>query len=213
MINEMIKRSANEGLEKVRIPTWQTLAKIEMFDSSDEASAMPAFQERLENYRQANNMDQYPDEQKPVLRNHKKTTDEYQKKYRKGEEVQDEDGNSWIEFDVTEEDAKAPVVAFQKEGGEAKGAVKFDKNGAATVYVFDGADLSTLAHEMVGHVGRRLFERLAKKSPSFARDYESAKKWAGVKEDGVWTTEAEEKFARGFERYLRDKKGPNDSTA
>jgi len=75
------------------------------------------------------------------------------------------------------------------------------------VYMFNGADVSSLAHEMSGHLSRRFLEQLSNVDEDFASDYEKAKKWAGVK-DNQWTIAAEEKWARGFERYLRDGKAP-----
>jgi hypothetical protein len=64
-----------------------------------------------------------------------------------------------------------------------------------------------LAHEFTGHLGRRFLEKLAESNEAFGKDYESIKKWAGVK-DNTWSTRAEEKFARAFERYLREGKAP-----
>lgn len=117
--------------------------------------------------------------------------------------VEDDNGMKWIETKITDEDASNPIIAFQKEGGKAKAAVDFINDNKATVYIFDGADISSLAHEMTGHLGRRFLESLAKESPAFAKEYNTVKKWAGVKGD-KWSTRAEEKFARAFERYLRE---------
>jgi hypothetical protein len=117
--------------------------------------------------------------------------------------VEDDNGMKWIETKITDEDASNPIIAFQKEGGKAKAAVDFINDNKATIYIFDGADISSLAHEMTGHLGRRFLESLAKESPAFAKEYNTVKKWAGVKGD-KWSTRAEEKFARAFERYLRE---------
>jgi hypothetical protein len=122
----------------------------------------------------------------------------------------DENGNVWYETEITPEDLDNPIIAFQKEGEKAKAAIDFTIDQKATVHIFKGADISSLAHEMTGHIGRRVLERLAAKNADFAKDYEAAKKWAGV-DDNFWHTAAEEKFARGFERYLRSGKAPNKS--
>ena len=122
----------------------------------------------------------------------------------------DKNKNLWLETKITEEDRNNPVIAFQKEGEKAKAAIDFMNEGRATVHIFKGADISSLAHEMTGHIGRRVLERLAAQNEDFAKDYEAAKKWAGVKGD-YWHTAAEEKFARGFERYLRSGKAPSKS--
>lgn len=117
--------------------------------------------------------------------------------------VEDGNGMKWLETQITDQDRTNPIVAFQKDGARAKGAVDFVNDNKATVYLFNGADISTLAHEFTGHVGRRFLEQLAQSDAKFAKDYEAIKKWANVK-DNEWTTAAEEKFARGFEKYLRD---------
>jgi hypothetical protein len=124
------------------------------------------------------------------------------------EVVKDNNGKSWIRTSITAADASNPVIAFQEEGGKIKGAIDFSNDNKASVYVFDGADISTLTHEMSGHLGRRVLEKLAETNSDFAKDYENAKKWAGVK-DNQWTRSAEEKWARGFEKYLRSGKAPS----
>jgi hypothetical protein len=124
------------------------------------------------------------------------------------EVVKDNNGKSWIRTSITAADASNPVIAFQEEGGKIKGAIDFSNDNKASVYVFDGADISTLTHEMSGHLGRRVLEKLAETNADFAKDYETAKKWAGV-EDNQWTRGAEEKWARGFEKYLRSGKAPS----
>ena len=65
---------------------------------------------------------------------------------------------------------------------------------------------------MTGHIGRRVLEQLSLVDKSFAKDYEAIKKWANVK-DNEWGRTAEEKFARGFERYLRIGVAPSKSLA
>jgi hypothetical protein len=76
--------------------------------------------------------------------------------------------------------------------------------------MFETADVSTILHEFAGgHLGRRILEDLAEENEDFAVHYENATKWAGA-ENG-WTTEAEEKFARGWERYIRTGTAPIES--
>lgn len=78
-----------------------------------------------------------------------------------------------------------------------KGSVEFLEDGRTIIKAFESADVSTIAHEL-GHVFRRDIS---------GADLTAAARWAGAK-NGVWTVDAEEKFARGFERYLRDGKAP-----
>ena len=145
--------------------------------------------------------------QKTVVNKYKELNKIFKKMRPDAEVITDDNGMQWLETKLTPEDANNPLIAFQEEGGNIKGAVDFSNDNKASIYIFDGADVSTLAHEAIGHVGRRFLEQLANVDEDFASDYEKAKEWAGVK-DNQWTIAAEEKWARGFEKYLRDGKAP-----
>lgn len=82
-------------------------------------------------------------------------------------------------------------------GDGAKGSIHF-QDQKAIITAFSKADFSTLVHE-TAHVYRRDLppELLAE-----------AERFIGVK-DGNWTVEHEEKFARSFEKYLRDGEAPS----
>lgn len=146
-------------------------------------------------------------DQQTVVNKYKELNKILKKMRPDAEVVTDDNGMEWLETKLTPEDANNPLIAFQEEGGNIKGAVDFSNDNKASVYMFNGADISTLAHEMSGHLGRRFLEQLANVDEDFASDYEKAKEWAGVK-DNQWSTAAEEKWSRGFERYLRDGKAP-----
>ena len=77
-------------------------------------------------------------------------------------------------------------------------SVEFDEDARALIRALKAPDVAAMAHEL-GHVFRRDL------SPG---DLAIAEEWAGV-EDGVWTQDAEEKFAEGFEKYLMDGKAPS----
>ena len=124
--------------------------------------------------------------------------------------VRDDNDMEWVESEVTASDVRNPIIAFQNEGGNIKGAIDFVNDNKASVYVFNGADISTLAHEFTGHLGRRFLDKLAETDEGFKKDYDAVKKWASV-EDNKWGTRSEEMFARGFERYLREGKAPTKS--
>lgn len=79
---------------------------------------------------------------------------------------------------------------------ENKGAVQFLDDGRAIISAFENADVSTAVHELA-HIFRRDLD---------ASDQKTVLDWAGKEK---WDTEAEEKFARAFEKYLRDGKAPN----
>lgn len=91
----------------------------------------------------------------------------------------------------------------------AKGGVSFDADGIrATIHAFEAADFSTLVHENA-HVFRRVLNDVAGRTDNttIKADLSAIEEWAGVK-DGKWNREAEEKFARGFERYITEGKAP-----
>lgn len=94
---------------------------------------------------------------------------------------------------------------FQRQPQGKKGAIVLD-DASALIHAFKSADVSTAVHE-AAHVARRWL--LNRDVPADMRqgisdeDIATAEQWAGA-EGGIWNTKAEEKFARGFERYLRD---------
>ena len=93
-----------------------------------------------------------------------------------------------------------PIEITEKVLHQArKGAIDFDGT-QAVIHAMEGADSSTLAHEL-GHFFRRVGSKY------YAEDMIAVEKWAGV-EGGVWTRAAEEKWARGFERWLRTGEAP-----
>lgn len=99
---------------------------------------------------------------------------------------------------------------FQRRAGAAKAAVEFVDGGKAVIRALESPDLSSAVHELAHTARRFLFDRSI---PAEARvgvsdaDIATAEQWAGAK-DGTWTRRAEEKFARGFERYMRDGVAP-----
>ena len=96
-----------------------------------------------------------------------------------------------------------------------KASVEFLDNGKALMRAFQGSDVSSAVHEL-SHVARRfLLDRsVAPEARMGITDahIEAAEKAFGVK-DGEWTVAAEERFARGFEKYMRDGKAPSAKLA
>lgn len=80
---------------------------------------------------------------------------------------------------------------------DKKAAIQFEQDGRAVIFAFKQADISSLVHE-IGHVFRRDLN---------GEDLQVIKDWTNTKGD-KWTVRAEEKFARAFEKYLRDGKAP-----
>lgn len=88
-----------------------------------------------------------------------------------------------------------------------QGAIEFLKNNEATIHLFEKANPSTYPHELA-HWGRRMMywardNALPEKKAKLEEMIRTAEQFSGVR-NGNWTKPAEEKFARGFERYLRD---------
>jgi hypothetical protein len=79
-----------------------------------------------------------------------------------------------------------------------KGAISFGPQGAV-FHLTAQSDTSTFVHELA-HFARRYMIH------EDTTGYKALTKWAGA-ENG-WTREAEEKFARAFESWVRDGRGP-----
>lgn len=90
----------------------------------------------------------------------------------------------------------------ERIGEGAKASVEFLHDGRAIIRALTKPDFSSAVHE-VGHVFRRDLD---------GEDLRVTEEWAGVK-DGNWKVANEEKFARGFERYLRDGRAPTTKLA
>ena len=111
-------------------------------------------------------------------------------------------------------------VLFQGGSKKKNGAPR----GKLTVYpesyligLFPRANLSTLLHE-IGHVFYEEFETAVNaakgQDAQLATDFEALKSWLGVEEGQTkLTVEQKEKFARGFEAYLREGVAPTEELA
>lgn len=105
-----------------------------------------------------------------------------------------------------------------------KAAIEFVEGGKAVIRGMDKPDVSSALHELFHAARRFLFD---KNLPQDQRegisdaDIDIAAEWAGARKDkdgnwewrwkeadGTWNVKAEEKFARGGERYLYDGKAP-----
>lgn len=87
----------------------------------------------------------------------------------------------------------------QEEEAPPLGSIEFIDDLNAVISTFEGANESTILHEGF-HFYRR---HMLNEANGFTRaEINEFNDWAGAK-DGVWTVAAEEKAARGFEKYLR----------
>lgn len=95
-----------------------------------------------------------------------------------------------------------------------KAHVEFMADGRTIIRAFNSnnADVASLAHELF-HIFRRDLNFTGKEALG-AKDWLALEEWAGVKHSpehgAIWTVPAEEKFARGFERYMRDGVAPSE---
>lgn len=103
---------------------------------------------------------------------------------------------------------------YQGVPADAQASVEFyDEEGytKAVIRALNNPDASSALHE-IAHVARRfLLNRdvpLEQRLGVDEADIVEAEKFCGVK-DGAWTVKAEERFARAFERYMRDGISPS----
>lgn len=112
-------------------------------------------------------------------------------------------------FDAT------PQTLLQKKynkgnGTDARGAITLGDEGKSIIHLFENADQSTIIHE-TGHLFLNNLERFSKleNAPaSIKNDLAVMRKWMGVPEGGKIEVKHHEKFARGFEQFLREGKAP-----
>ena len=107
-----------------------------------------------------------------------------------------------------QDDLDDPGGARRGETAIPEGGI-FDDPGVI-VTLFETADHSTPFHEF-GHVYLETIKAYAARAgapEALLRDWAAIKAWLGIGDDGEIPTGAHEKFARGFEAYLREGKPP-----
>jgi len=83
--------------------------------------------------------------------------------------------------------------------------------GQTIINLFEGADLSTVIHES-GHFFYEAFEALASQEnapQAMKTDLATLQTWMGVKPGERPSVDAQERMARGFERYVMEGKSPS----
>lgn len=99
-------------------------------------------------------------------------------------------------------------VNFQRSGRQGnKGSIEFLQDGRTLIRGLGSSDVSTAAHEFAHLIRRQLLNRGVPVEGITEQDIDTVEQWAGAV-DGKWSVAAEEKFARGWERYLADGKAP-----
>lgn len=117
----------------------------------------------------------------------------------------EQDGRCYVVFD------DKAIKVIEKYNQSVNGMTEIMSNGERIISIFKTADRSTFLHEM-GHVFFDDIQKLASmdNAPSqLVTDWNKLKEWSGwIDGENVDNTKAHEKFARGWESYLRSGEAP-----
>lgn len=118
------------------------------------------------------------------------------------------DGRCYVVFD------DKAINIIEKYNQSVNGMTEIMKDGERIISIFKTADRSTFLHEM-GHVFFDDLQKLAsmENAPEqLVTDWNKLKEWSGwVDGENVDNTKAHEKFARGWESYLRSGEAPTSA--
>lgn len=118
------------------------------------------------------------------------------------------DGRCYVVFD------DKAIKVIEKYNQSINGMTEIMKDGERIISIFKTADRSTFSHEM-GHVFFDDIQKLAsmENAPEqLVTDWNKLKEWSGwVDGENVDNTKAHEKFARGWESYLRSGEAPTSA--
>ena len=116
----------------------------------------------------------------------------------------EQDGVCFVVFD------DKAIKVIQKYNQSINGMTTIKSQTERIVELFKTADKSTFMHEM-GHVFFDDIKTLAEmeNAPQQVKDdWQALKEWTGWNDNETINTDAHEKFARGFEAYLREGEAP-----
>ena len=117
----------------------------------------------------------------------------------------EQDGRCYVVFD------DKAIKVIEKYNQSVNGMTEIMSDGERIISIFKTADRSTFLHEM-GHVFFDDIQKLASMDNApkqLLDDWNTLKEWSGwVDGDNVDNTKAHEKFARGWESYLRSGEAP-----
>lgn len=129
--------------------------------------------------------------------------------------VGERDGEAYVIFD--DQAIKIINSYNQKVNNEKKGAITWDAEGKAIINLFEGADMSTVIHEAVGHYFIENLMRegaLPNATEQMKKDRQTMLDYAGVNKD--WDslsqeekTAAHERWAEAAETYMMEGKAPS----
>ena len=119
--------------------------------------------------------------------------------------IGEQDGRCYVVFD------DKAIKVIEKYNQSVNGMTEIMSDGERIISIFKTADRSTFLHEM-GHVFFDDIQKLAsmENAPEqLVTDWNKLKEWSGwVDGENVDNTKAHEKFARGWESYLRSGEAP-----
>lgn len=125
------------------------------------------------------------------------------------------DGRCFVVFD--DQAIKIINSYNQKVNNDKKGEIKWDAEGKAIISLFEGADMSTVIHEAVGHYFIENLMRegaLPNATEQMKKDRQTMLDYAGVNKD--WDslsqeekTAAHERWAEAAETYMMEGKAPS----
>lgn len=102
-------------------------------------------------------------------------------------------------------------VLYQMFDERTKGAIQINKKAPSIISLFKTANQSTFMHE-TGHMALQDLKELAEMEGApeqIKKDWDTVKQWLNYKDDQEgFTVKQQEKFARGFEAYLRTGEAP-----
>lgn len=117
----------------------------------------------------------------------------------------EQDGRCYVVFD------DKAIKVIEKYNQSINGMTEIMKDGERIISIFKTADRSTFLHEM-GHVFFDDIQKLASMDNApkqLLDDWNALKEWSGwIDGENVDNTKAHEKFARGWESYLRSGEAP-----
>ena len=119
--------------------------------------------------------------------------------------IGEQDGRCYVVFD------DKAIKVIEKYNQSVNGMTEIMRDGERIISIFKTADRSTFLHEM-GHVFFDDIQKLASMDNApkqLLDDWNALKEWSGwVDGENVDNTKAHEKFARGWESYLRSGEAP-----
>ena len=119
--------------------------------------------------------------------------------------IGEQDGRCYVVFD------DKAIKVIEKYNQSINGTTEIMSDGERIISIFKTADRSTFLHEM-GHVFFDDIQKLASMDNApkqLLDDWNALKEWSGwVDGENVDNTKAHEKFARGWEAYLREGQAP-----